>query len=205
MLSIFTDTLPKSVLAGALVWAGANYALIGPAIGERIVQADYLAACTANIHALAEQARDHDMASLPPPNIDYQADHALRQAEGLLNSPFMGGAAGASQGMGDMFGLDMQGSIAAARQQYEASRRAAGAAYEAAHERIRSMTAARIASADDLCACIGQAAVEDSRADWAIFTGTLTLYTPAPVEAFEVRMGAIARSGACEDKEGASQ
>lgn len=201
----FKDVLPSSVLAGLLVWGGANYVLIGPTIGERIVRADHLAACSANVQALAEQSRDQELASLSLPDIDYQAEHALRQAEGLLNSPFVGWARGASQGMTDAFGLDLNGGIAAARQQYEAGKRAAGAAYEAANEKIRAMTAVRIASADDLCSCIAQSAIEETRTDWAIFTGTLMFYTPAPVDAFEVKMGAVARSGACESKEGASR
>ncbi|MET3662869.1 hypothetical protein [Aquamicrobium ahrensii] len=201
----FKDIVPPSVLAGLLVWSGVNYLLIGPTIGGRIVLADYLPACTANVQAMAEQARDQELASLSLPSIDYQAEHALRQAEGLLNSPFMGWAAGASQGMADAFGLDVHGSLGAARQQYEAGKRAAGAAYETAQERIRSATAARLASADDLCACIAQTAIEESRTDWAIFTGTLMFYTPAPVDAFEVKMGAVARSGTCESNEGASR
>lgn len=201
----FKDVLPPAVIAGLLVWGGGNYVAIAPTIGGRIVAADYLPACSANVQALAEQTRDQELASLSLPSIDYQADYALRQAEGLLNSPLMDWARGASQGVGDLLGLDMHGSIAAARHQYEAGQRAAGAAYQSAQERILNATTARIRSADDLCACIGQTAIEETRTDWSIFTGTLMFYKPAVIDAFEVKIGAVARSGVCEGNEGASR
>lgn len=197
-LGPFKDILPPSVLAGLLAWGAANYVLIAPTIGGRIVHADHMAACVANVQALAVQGREQELASIGAPNIDYQAEFGLRQAEGILNSPLMGWAVDASQGMVDAIGIDMQGSLAAARQQYDAGKRAAHAAYDAAQERIHSMSAARIASADDLCGCIAQTAIEQTRTDWAIFTGTLMVYIPEPVDAFEIKMAAVARSGACE-------
>lgn len=205
MLSLFTDTLPKPMLAGAFIWAGTHYFVLGPAMGERIVRADYVPACTANVQALAEQAREQRLASLPLPQVDHQAESALRFTETMLSGPLGQWAIGASQGMDQLFGLDVPGSVSQARHQYEAAKRAAAEAYEAARERVKAASAQQIASAGDLCGCIAQAAIEQTRTDWALFTGTLALYTPAPVESFGITMGAVARAGTCEGEEGAAR
>lgn len=199
---LFKDVFPSAMLAGLLVWAGANFFFIGGKIGARVVRADYLVACTANIKELAEQARGEKLAAIPEPSIDLMQEFALRQAEGILNSPFMDWARGASQGAADIFGLDVGGAAAAARQQIEAGQRAAGRAQRAAQEAVRKQTAARIASADELCSCIGETAIAETRTDWAIYTGTLTLYTPPPIESFSGKMAAVAKSGVCEGREG---
>jgi len=203
----FQTVIPPAMLASALVWGGANYFLIGPKIGERVVRADYLASCSADVKALAGAARDKKMAAIPLPSIDPMQEFARRQTEGILNSPFMKWAEGASRSsgrsLGDIFGLDLGGAAAAAREQFEANQRAAGKAFRDAQAAVRKQTEARIASADDLCACIGQTAIEETRTEWAIFTGTLTLYTPAPIESFKGAMAAVAKSGVCEGRDGA--
>ncbi len=54
-----------------------------------------------------------------------------------------------------------------------------------------------------MCGCVADAAIADTRTDWAIYSGTLTFITPASVKAFDQRMGQAFNAGACGLKGGA--
>ena len=204
LISLFKDVAPPVVLAGGIVWAGANYLLIAPKIAERVVAADHLDQCRADQESLIAQAGKDAVAGLELPSIDPAQELALRQVEGLMNSPLMGWARGASQGMDRMLGIDIDGTLAAAREQVEEARRAGQQAFDRAKKRLEEKTKAQLASAGDLCTCAAGEAIEQTRTDWALFTGSLTLYVPATVSGFDREIGTVLKAGACQDREASS-
>ena len=46
--------------------------------------------------------------------------------------------------------------------------------------------------------------IEQTRTDWALFTGSLTLYVPATVSGFDREIGTVLKAGACQDREASS-
>ncbi|WP_165823459.1 hypothetical protein [Metarhizobium album] len=50
---------------------------------------------------------------------------------------------------------------------------------------------------------MADAAIAETRTEWAIFSGTLGMIRPAPVKAFDDRMRQTYAAGLCTGKEGA--
>lgn len=105
MLSIFTDSLPKPILAAAAIWAGLSYSVTGPEAGTRIARADYLPVCEAGFSAMVADAGVERLRSLPVPSLDPMQQFALSQVQRLQSNPFMDQLRGTSGGMGDVFGI----------------------------------------------------------------------------------------------------
>ncbi len=103
--------------------------------------------------------------------------------------------------MADIFGIDQAAN--AALEQMDHAKRTARRAYDAARVRIKAETDAQVAGAGDVCACVADAAIAQTRTDWAIYAGTLTLYEPAPVANFSQTMAKVHGAGACAGKAGA--
>lgn len=191
------DILPKAFVAAGLVYGVAHYGLIGVKIGERVVAADHIPVCRADLVELAQKAGEQKRAAIPLPTIDPMQEYAIRQAEQIYNSPFMIWAQGASQGLADGLGLNPRGAADALRETYQANKRAAQDAHRIAQEKVRAWTAAQVDAAGDTCACLGQKAIEANRTDWALYTGSLTLYQPAAIASFEQQMANVLESGTC--------
>lgn len=196
MLSIFTDTLPKSVLAGGLLWAGVSYFGSGPELATRISRVDFVPACEANFKDMAMQAGEERQRSLTMPSLDPMQELAIAQAKRLADNPFMDQLRALGGGRGDIFGIGETADAAVRQMQH--AKRAAREAYERSLEAIRQQTATNLASAGDVCGCVADAAIADTRTEWAIYAGTLTLIEPAPVKAFGQRMAQMHRAGGCE-------
>lgn len=200
MFSILTDTLPKPVLAGLTVWAGVSYFVTGPEAGTRISRADFVPACASRFKDVAMQAGEERLRSLPMPSFDPMQELAIAQARRLQNNPFMDQLRIMSGGRGDIFGLGETAN--AALRQIEQTRRAAERAYDASLEKIRQETAGRVARADDVCSCVADMAVSQTRLDWAIYAGSLTLIAPQPVKAFDEQMARVYSAGSCTAAKG---
>lgn len=202
MLSILTDTLPKPVLAGAALWAGVSYFATGPEFAARIARADYMPACTANIHAAARQAGEQRARAVPMPGLDPMDEYAAAQVRRLQNNPLMDHLRAMSGGRGDLFGINDAAN--AALERLEQARRQAKEAYESSLARIRQETATHLARAGDVCGCIADAAIAETRTEWAIYAGTLTLIEPRPIEAFDEKMAQVQGAGACRTNKAGS-
>lgn len=196
MLSIFTDSLPKPVLAAAALWAGLSYFITGPEAGTRIARADYLPVCEAGFSQLVADAGAERLRTLPVPALDPMQEHTLSQVQRLQNNPFMDQLRGMSGGMGDIFGIGEAADAAMAQMNH--ARRAAQEAYDFARERIEQETANSIARAGDVCGCVVAAAIAQSRTEWALYAGTLTVIEPAPVKDFAQEMDRAFNSGRCD-------
>lgn len=197
-LGPFGDVLPRALLAAIGIWAAANYFVIGPELGSRVARADHVPACEANFRDMVRDAAREKHASIPLPTLDPMQEYAIRQGEQLLNSPLMQWAQGASRGMGEAIGIDVQGGFDAARRTYAANKRAAEEAYRLAKEEVRAWGERQAAAAGDVCGCLAEMAVNQTRADWAMFSGSLTLIEPEPVVSLPRLMAQLQRDGACK-------
>ncbi|MCC4242959.1 hypothetical protein [Stappia indica] len=204
--NILTDVVPRALLAGGLAWGAVNYVLIGPKLAERVAAADHLPACTANMAALAARAGEEQLAALPLPQVDVAAVQALTLAEGMLRTPLVDWAYDAANsgpgGLGSVLGFDPRQQVADARRAYERSKQAAMETWQRSRDQVLASTASRLAASDDICGCIADVAIAETRMDWALYTGSLTLYRPASIDGFAGRMAQAARAGACERQAG---
>lgn len=196
MLSIFTDSLPKSVVAGVALWAGVSYFITGPEAGARVARADFLPACEANFKNLAQTMGEQRLRALPEPSFDPMQEHAADTVRRLQNNRFMTQLRMMGGEMTDLFGLD--GAAKAALAQMELARTTARHAYDQARARIKEETAGTIAKAGDVCSCVANAAVADTRTEWALFAGSLTLIEPAPIKNFAQTMAQVHGAGGCD-------
>lgn len=196
MFSILTDTLPKPVLAGAVLWAGVSYFVTGPEAASRIVRADFRPVCEANFENMAMETGEARLRALPMPSVDPMENYAVDTVRRLQNNPFMTQLRMMGGEMADMFGLD--GAANAALAKIEQARRTAKAAYGQARERIEAETVSMVAKAGDVCGCVADAAIAQTRTDWALYAGSMTLIAPAPVATFGQTMAQVYKAGGCD-------
>lgn len=196
MLSIFTDSLPKPVLAAAAIWAGVSYFVTGPEAATRIARADYLPVCEAGFSKMVADAGVERLRTLPVPSLDPMQQLALSQVHRLQNNPFMDQLRGMSGGMGDIFGISEAADAAMAQMNH--AQRTARETYDFARARIEQETADTIARADDVCSCVAAVAASETRTDWALYAGSFTLIEPAPVKNFTQKMDQAFGTGRCD-------
>ncbi|MEM1361859.1 MAG: hypothetical protein AAGF94_09115 [Pseudomonadota bacterium] len=184
MLKHIPELFPPAVVIGGAVYAAVTYFAFAPELGERIFEAHYRAPCEANLLAEAERQFEADELKLP------KMPAELRNSEiGIA----------AARGINDVReGIDLitnlfggptydallnahQAALAAAKAEYYAKRDAAKAEMERRAE-------ARIAAAPTACSCQARRAIEADRTDWALFAGSMTLFTPPTVADFPVEM-----------------
>ena len=197
-----TGIVPKALLASALGYAALSYFGTGPILASRVVRADHMPACERSVRTLVAKAGEQALASVPPPRFDDAGELALRQAENMLNSPLMNQLRGMSGGLAAHLGLDMGGYAASAIEIAREKKRQAEEAYQRAMKEAREHTAGGLAAAGSVCGCIAEAAIEDTRTEWALYAGTFTLHTPALIVGFKDRMVGAASAGACLASEG---
>ncbi|MCR5858268.1 hypothetical protein [Mesorhizobium sp. J428] len=195
MLKDIADIAPKALVVSIIAWGGANYFIIGPEIASRVVRADHVPLCEGNFKNLVAKAADEQAASIPLPQIDAAQEFAADQARRMLNSPFMNDLRGMSQGMGDYFGFD--GTVQQTFALIEQQKRAAREAYERSLAQLKDKTASDLARAGDVCGCVADQAIGETRTDWAIFSGTLSVIRPTSLKLFDQKMVRVHASGGC--------
>jgi hypothetical protein len=166
-----------------------------------VARADYLPICEQNYQAMVAEAGEARARAVPQPQIDTQADMAAAQLGALRSSPLMQ-QLGMLSGGGDILGLNQATDIAMG--QFQAQKQAARDAYEAAIGQINAQTATDIARSGTVCGCAADAAVDEARTEWAVFSGTLGLIRPAPVRDFDERMTLALETGKCTGNGGRS-
>lgn len=197
MINIPTEIAPPALLAAAIAWAGAHYFVVGPNLAERVVRADHLAICETNFRTMIKTAGEDRLASVPLPTLDPAQTQAIAQAKRVLNSPAVNMLREMSGGTEQLFGLDIDGSVREAVRRVEEAQRAAELAYRHSIDRIRAETETVLGAADDVCTCLGGAAIGETRTEWAIFSGSLGIVQPAPLASFAAKMAQLQREGAC--------
>jgi hypothetical protein len=195
MLNIPTDTLPPALVAAALAWAGSHHFVVAPVMAERIVAADHLPVCEDNVRAMIASAGETRLKDVPPPRIDGQAELAMRQIEIWRNAPILQSMREMAGPMAEAFGIDQAAGYA--MQRYADTKRRAQETYTATLARVKAETAAELGAAGDRCACLGEKAIDDTRTEWAVFSGSLGLVELAPLPGFTARMAELRRAGLC--------
>ncbi len=190
----FAGILPKSLIAGAVIFGGVHYFAIAPVIASRVVAVDHLPTCTADIKSTAIAAAKRRAEELPSPKSDPGRDIAAKQLRRLMDNPLMR-ELNDMGGLGDVLGLGETTDLLLG--DYERGRQAAQEAYQSSVERLKSETATNLAQAGSVCGCLADAAISDTRTQWAIFTGTFGLIRPAPLVDFGRRMSELYGAGRC--------
>ena len=194
MLKDFADIAPKAALAAALLWGGSHYLFIAPDVAARVARADYLPACEQNYRAMVARAGEARARSVPEPQVNTQQDMAAVQLDAMRSSPFMQ-QLGIFGGSADIFGLGQM--TDAAMGQLQAQKQAARDAYDAAIAQINAQTASDLARSGTVCGCVADAAIDNARTEWAVYSGTLGLVRLAPVRDFDDRMMQAFEAGSC--------
>lgn len=194
MLKDFSEIAPKAAVLAAVVWAGANYLIIGPEVAARVARADHIPVCEAGFREATAKAAENRAASVPRPMTDPVKEMAAAKLRDLQNHPILREMQ--NTGLGDLFGVSA--SMDLATEQYEQQKRAAKEAYGRALERIKEETATTLGNAGGVCGCAADAAIAETRTEWAVFSGTLGLIRPAPIKTFDDRMMQMRGSGRCD-------
>lgn len=197
MFGSWTDLAPKTAVAAVAFWGFGNYFIIAPEIGMRIARADHLPACRANIEMVAQDQADRAIAELPRSHADLPQSMAAAQLQQLQQGPL--GALLRDPALDQLFGLGAMTDLAIA--EIGQKKRAAADAYNQGVEQIRQAAQARIHVADDVCGCLADAELTQTRNDWTIFTATLGLIQPPTVRDFGTRI--LQHSAAACGKAGA--
>lgn len=177
MFGPFTDVMPKALLAGTALWAAANYFVLGPGIAARVAEFDHLLVCERSHQAMAlAEAEDRQRTH---PSFDPSKEIASELLRDLSNSELM-------RELGALGG----GIIGRTADAIDRSR-------EVTIDRLEQETASDLARSGTVCGCMADTAIAETRTEWAIFTGTLSLVRPAPVLNFDQRMAQMLASGRC--------
>lgn len=186
MLKELFDTIPAGVAAAVLAWAGLSYAVLGPEIASRILLVDHLAACEAGIHARVIATAEEKIAAVPVPEPDPSKEMAAASLRQMANNPMMRSLR--QSGLDGLIGIGSQTEIAL--QQYEAAKKRAVETYRGTVDRVKAETATHLASSGHVCGCIADSLVDETRTEWALFTGTASLVRPARIrdDALTARM-----------------
>jgi hypothetical protein len=178
--------MPRALVAGATLWAGASYFVTGPSIAARVALFDHMPACERSHDEMTiadAERRQREVAAR-------SSDPAKELASELLRE--FGDTAFMRQF--DLFGGGMMGrTIDRTLEQIERGKEAAS---DAAKE-LERRTASNLASSGSVCGCVADTAISETRTEWAIHVGTLALVRPAPVINFGQRMTQIQASGRC--------
>lgn len=186
MFTFPAEILPKSAAFGGVLWASFSFFVLGPEVAARVAQVDHLPVCSANYTRLVRVAAEEELQSLPAP--DAEAGMALDSVEILMDNPLMG-ELGKLGGFGDM----ISGSVRQAREQ----QRAAQEKYERAKAEIEANTRRKLGNSNGFCGCVADAAIDKSRTDWALFAGSLGVFSSSKVENFGEAMTNPENVGAC--------
>lgn len=195
MLGLLRDVAPRALVAGAALWGAANYLFIGPGIGARIVNVDHLPVCERNHEAMVLAAAEDRVADLPSPSGDPVKEMATDFLRQTMDSPLMKGLEVMAGELNGIFPIGEMTDMAIAKEEQAA--KAAKEAHDRSLERLKRETATSLANTGTVCGCVADAAIDVTRTEWAIWTGTLTLFKPAPLQNFDQRMAEAYASGRC--------
>lgn len=184
------EIAPKAVLIGGVAYAAINWAWIGPELGARTLHADgHITQCEQSFgKSVLAKARE-EMSKIPMPTPDPEKEMAARAIRGMASSPL-----GTFFTMaGQQAGISLQDTLSV----YEDQKRSAKAAYERALKAAKAKTTAKIELAGDFCGCVADAAVSDAQNEFAIYSGTLTLFRPAKIRDLDTLMIRAQAGNAC--------
>ena len=177
MFSSLSEFLPKAGTAGIALWAAISYLATGPEVAARVAHFDHAPTCKAHHVQLVQAAATAEMQALTPPSTE--TDIALDYSQAIFgNEMFVK--------LGEIGGWG--GAWNNAMNQYREKQRLAREEYAKAKEAIEANTRRKLANSDGFCGCVADAAIDESRNDWALFAGSLGLFSTSKVENFGAAM-----------------
>jgi len=185
MIKELSEIAPISAVFAVAVWAGLSYFVIGPEAATRIAQADYIEECKTNLVAtIRATSQEQEQAFNQPTNFENQSAQASAAWSGLQSQY------GEQTQLLDMFTgggfsrtIQIQNEVANRAQQ----------ARDDARELIRARAERAAQTAPDQCSCQVQAALGESRSEWAMYVASFTLIEQEKVTGFPTLMRVNAR------------
>lgn len=195
MLSQIGEIAPKAVLAGAIVWGGINWLLLGPELGARSLRANgHVEQCERGYgDAVAASIKD-EISKIPLPLPDPQKEMAANTIRNIHNSPF----GQMMNQLGGQYGVSLNSTLG----MYEHEKLRAKAEYERAVTALKERATAKLGKAGDYCGCVADEAISTAQNDFAIYSGTLTLFRPAGIRDLDNLMMRAAAGNACAHLKG---
>lgn len=175
--SLPTEVLPKALATGLVAYGVISFFLTGPEVAARVAEFDHGPACKAHYGELVQKAAEAEKQSLPQPSSE--TDMGIDYLGGLMNNEMV-------QALGQFggFGGAMNNAMAQARAKQKALREE----YERRVAEIDAATRRKLANSHGFCGCVADAAIDNSRQDWAIYAGSFGTLTPSKVENFGTAM-----------------
>ena len=198
MLAQFGEIAPKSLLVGGIVWAGVNWAYLGPELGSRTLRADgHIEMCKRGYAQNILAAAKEEVRKIPLPVPDPGREYAAKTMRGLINSPFGRYIRQSTR----QFGVDAGGVLSL----YEQEKKNAVTAYKRAIKHAKAKTTRKMGKAGDFCGCVADEAVSMAQNEFALYSGTLTLFRPGKITDLKKLMARAQGSGACNYLHGAAR
>lgn len=191
MLDKLSEIAPKALVVSGLALGVLSYTVTGPELASRIVRADHLPKCEAGYSEEVKRLAEAEIQKLVLPVPDARKEAAVRQLRELQSIPFL-----KFMERHPMAGV-YTGQVDTAMEQYEREKQKAVELYKESVARIRSATATHLGRAGNFCGCLGDAAIEETRTEWAIFAGTFGLIRPAKIADVDVLLARQRAKGLC--------
>ena len=187
--------LSGAAVAVCLGWGGLNYIWLGGEVGTRIVRAENLGACRAEVEHDVERRTSEAIHSVPKPDVNHAAEAEARRLKNLMNSP-LGRIVMKDERWGLLPGMAHPEEIL---RQLEQRKQQAKRAYDSSIARIKAASKQAISGADDICGCLGTEAVDSTRSEWAIYSGSLGMVRDPKIKNMNAVMRRLRIDGACTD------
>lgn len=185
LINQLSEVAPAGALMAAVAWGALSYAVTGPELANRISAADYVEGCQASLGSTFSDNFNAPIAETQQiTQLEMQAQETRRTVNALRSQY------GAQW---EVFDRLSGGALSRAMQQADTAERAARDARDRARQVLEQRREAAIDSAPDQCSCQVTAALNESRADWAWFAGTLGLIEQEGVSSFPALMRSNAR------------
>lgn len=195
MLGQIGDIAPKAVLIGGIAYAAINWAYLGPEFGARTLRADgHIAQCESRHQKELLASAGEQISSIPAPQFDAQREAAANAIRAQLRGP-----------LGQLLQATGQAeALEGALDAYEHQKKIAKATYDKALAAAKAKTTEKLGSSGDYCGCVADTAISDAQNDFAIYSGTLTLFRPAKIRDLDALMLRSQSSPMCAHLKGVS-
>ena len=195
MLGQLGDIAPKAVIIGSLVYGGINWAYLGPELGARVLHADgHIIQCESGYGDSVAAATAEAISKIPLPTLDPEKEMAANAIRQMQHSPF----GQLMNSMGGQYGVSLDSTLG----MYEQQKENAEAAYNRAVAATKAKTTAKLGKAGDYCGCVADEAISSAQNEFALYSGSLTLFRPAKIRDLDALMLRAAAGNACTHLKG---
>jgi hypothetical protein len=186
---------PKWLVFGLGIWLVMNWVYVGPELAARILRANgHIERCEKGYRQSVSAAIQEEVSKIPLPLPDPQKEAAAEAMRNMMHSPL----GNIMKFAGKQSGVDVNDALAV----YEAQKRQAVVAYERAVEAAKQKTTEKLGKTGDFCGCVADEAISIAQNEFALYSGTLTLFRPGKIKNLDQLMARAQASGVCHDLKG---